>query len=212
MTSQPTARHERSHFALSLAGLSAIALLFVPFAYDYVPIKNAFLPESFLDPTWSELWPCLLLPWLVSAGHWVRLARGSLPRAIQLALLWTAAIAILPFIAFLVAIESPFDWTTVAAVLCFGGPLFVFAAFVGIGMSGQRDSRGLVALQGVYITQLGFWLLFATGNFEIGAWLGVAAYTSYLIQACLFARRAIWVGALIAGSLAPSLVFYWLQM
>jgi hypothetical protein len=201
---------ERIQLLLTLAGSSAIVLLFVPFAYDYVPLRNAFF-STWLDPTWRETWPCLLLPWLVSAGHLRRLRSGRLPRAAQMAFLSVAVLAVVPFGYFLVGLERPLDWSSVPMLLCFAVPLASVAAFITWGLDGNREPGGLLAMQGIYVVQLSFWLLIAVGDFAAGAWLGVLALASYLVQGSLFAKQGVWAVAFVAGVLVPPLGLYLAQ-
>lgn len=201
---------ERVQVLLILAGLTAIALLFVPFAYDYVPLRNAFFP-NFLDPTWRDVWPCLLLPWLVTGGHLAMLAFGRLPRTATLAFLTAAVISLLPFIYLLVALEWPPDPNSALVLLGFAVPLASVAVFIGWDLRHSPETRALAAMQGVYVIQISFWLMSAAGDFDAGAWLGVLAVASYLIQLALFAKRAVRAAALLAGVIVPLAALYLAQ-
>jgi len=188
------------HVALTIAGASGIVMSGLPFAFDYVPIRDAF-PGGFLEPSWWGVLPCMLLPVLIFAGYGLWLKRGFLPRWCSTWAYILAALSVGPFFASM-TLDFAFDGYD---GMIFPA-LFVVAFCAAAGLVVQRTARernltGLLAMQAVFVVQIQFWLALAAENFQAGAWLATAAAIAYVTQIMLISRARAWLLLLL---LAPA--------
>ncbi len=191
---------KKVQIALTVIGLSGIILLFVPFAVGVVPY------EVILDEPFADLWllaPCVFLPILVSMGYVLWLITGQLPRWTMLASYVLAALLMCSSLAgfIYIYIDNSFDPGALALIVLFALS-FTIVGWLSIrGIKQHSTAGGLVAMQGVYAIQMTFWVMFALGDFEIGAWLAVISLLAYLVQIGLALKRPWWVMA-VAVSMA----------
>jgi hypothetical protein len=182
------------HTALTVLGAGGVVLSFVPFAFDYLPIRDAF-SGGFLDPSWWSVLPCMALPLLAVIGYGIWLKRGLLPRRYATS---SYVIVGLSIGSFLVGLVSDFMFTGAEIILY---PVFgaAFLGAVGLVMRGIDDDprASLIAIQAVYIVQMQFWLALATGEFQAGAWLGAMTSLVYLAQITLVVKRRAWLPLLL---------------
>jgi len=180
----------RFHAALTVLGVSGIALNFVSFAAGYVPIRDAF-PGGFLAPSWWSVLPCMLLPLPVAIGYAFWLARGPLPGWYRRSAYILAVTLVAPFLA-----GTVFDFFSDGLEIVF--PVLFVAAFCAAaglviwGSGRDNDLNGLIAMQAVYLVQMQFWLILGSGQFQLGAWLGVTTSLAYLLQIKLVVQRRAW--------------------
>ena len=187
--------------ALTILGVSGIILNVFPFAFDYVPLRDVF-PGGWLAPSWWTIVPCMFLPLPIAIGHGVWLTRGPLPRWYSTTAYGVAGLSAGLFLA---ALLLDYAYDSIAYPVLF---LAAFCAVAGLIVGrADRDSRAsLVAMQGVYIVQMQFWLVFAAGSFQVGAWLGAATSLAYLAQILRIARRRVWLFLLLAPAAVMSMV------
>jgi len=190
------------HVALTALGVGGIVLSFFPFAFDYVPIRDVF-PGGFLAPSWWTVLPCMLLPLPIAIGYGVWLTRGLLPRWYS-----TSAYAVAGLSAglFLAALLLDYAFDGVEGIAYPALFLIAFCAVAGLIVWGtEREPRaGLIAMQAVYVVQMQFWLVFAAGEFQTGAWLGTATSLAYLAHIMLIVERRAWLILL----LVPGIVMF----
>lgn len=187
---RPTAR--QLHAALTILGMSGIALSFFPFAFSYLPIRDVF-PPGFLEPSWWTVLPCMLLPLPIAIGFTVWLTRGLLPRWWSTSAYIIAGLSVGPFLAGLISDFAFDDIGNIAYPALF---LAAFCAAAGLVIWGKNRGQrleSLIAMQSVYIVQMQYWLVLAAGEFQTGAWLGAATSLAYLGQIMLVANRRAWL-------------------
>jgi len=180
----------RSDVLLTLIGLSGIALPFLPFASDYVPMFSVeWRWPSY--PNITLVLPCMVLPPLISLGYIVRLVTGRFPfwaNAAGYAL--AAAVAA----GFLAGQIKALDLPDPRGILVVGLFFVAFAVSVWLSRSAaekRSEIPALILLQSVYVILMVFGLAIASfwGDLQIGAWLGVATLLAYLLQIALAVKQ-----------------------
>ena len=190
----------RLHAALTVLGASGIALNFVSFAADYVPIRDAY-PGEFLAPSWWSVLPCMLLPLPIAIGYGFWLTRGQLASWFTRSAYIIAVLSAGPFLGGTV-LDFLFDGLEIVPALFVAA--FCAAAGLVIWGNGRDNSlSGLIVLQAVYLVQMEFWLILGAGQFQVGAWLGAAAALAYLLQILLVINRRAWPLVLVLLLLLP---------
>lgn len=178
---------KKAQIILTLIGMSGTFLPFVPFTYDQVPL-DALLPESVLSTLWALVAPCVLLPLAVSIGYATWLIMGYLPRWLAITNYAFAVISACANLAGL-GIEGPNEMELITMILLFS-IAFAVAAWLSIrGVVYTDGMRSLVAMQGVYVAPMAFWVAFAQNDFQVGAWLGVVTLLVYSAQIAIAVRR-----------------------
>lgn len=175
--------NRRLGIALTIVGLGAIPIPFIPFALDYVPLAEMEWRWSTF-PHFTLVLPCTVLPPLISIGYIVRHLTGRLPAWTPAAGYLLAAVSASAFLAGLfneLEVTKPFDLFLVGLFLV----AFAGAAWL-VFRGATRDSplRGLLMMQCVYVTLMVFAIATATfwGDLQIGGWLGVTAVLAYFSQ------------------------------
>ena len=192
---------KKVQIALTVIGLSGIILSFVPFTSGIAPYE-AILDELFVD-LWLLVAPCVFLPILVSLGYVLWLITGQLPRWTMLASYVFAALFMCSSLAgfIYIYINDSFDPNVLAMIVLFALS-FTIVGWLSIrGIKQHSTAGGLVAMQGVYVIQMTYWVMVALDDFEIGAWLAVISLLAYLAQIALALKRPWWVMA-VAVSMA----------
>ena len=70
---------------------------------------------------------------------------------------------------------------------------FASAAWLSVqGIAHNSEIRSLVAMQGVYVVPMAFWVAFAQEDFQIGGWLGVVTLLAYSAQIAM-AVKSRWL-------------------
>lgn len=190
--------HRKVHVFLAIAGLTGIAVLFLPFTFDISPLMAL---QNRL--TWKVAAPAFLAVLIsFAAMRWI--ISGSLSRA-------EAGIA------YIVSIASAFatlsclyqiireSWSPsefeVTLVLLIVIPFFVLLSGSWLVISKlkrkiSRDYNPIIALQVAYLADCLMCLImycpffddFMTG-WQIGAWLSIATVVIYLLQIYLFSTQ-----------------------
>ncbi len=195
---------KKVQIVLTVIGLSGIILSFVPFTYDAKPYDVIFGGRVALvevQDFWLLVAPCFFLPILVSMGYVLWLITGRLPRWTMLASYVFAALFMCSSLAGFIYIDDSFDPINLAMIVLFALS-FTIVGWLSIrGIRQHSTAGGLVAMQGVYAIQMTFWVMFALGDFQIGAWLAVISLPAYLAQIALALKRPWWVMA-VAVSMA----------
>jgi hypothetical protein len=196
--------------ALTLAGLLAVAFIFLPFAEDYVPISFLLPRRPLLEPDWRGVLPCVLLPLPISVGLIVLQLRGRLPRWADLAG-WI--LATLSALSFWLAIEP--DLSLDSDQLGLAALVLSYASAVWLcfrGIDGTSGVRGIAMMQCVWAITMVFWLVAAAYwevDLAIGGWLALAALLAYLLQLGFAAQRLSAVLAFIVSlTLVASAIYF----
>lgn len=183
----------RVHVALTVAGTAGIVLLFTPFAFDYVPVRDAVLDEGFWPSIWSVL-PCIVFPLPIGIGYTLWLAHGRLPRWYALSAFVLITLVVALWLSF-IAVDFSSDEAIYLAVM-----VLALCAVAGLSASAARRHPtlgSLVAMQGFYVFQISFFLLLALGDYQIGALLGLLASVAYLAQIAVVTDRRAWIALLV---------------
>lgn len=183
-----TPAHYRLHAGLTIGGASGIALLFLPFTADVVPLRDLVWDWRIWRNVLVMAAPCIVLPLAVFAGYATWLVKGRLPR-------WTTvgALSLSLLLALAIVADSALadgndldDFAFVALML------IAFAAGGWISATGGlRDEavRGLIAMQSVYAVPMSYFLAAFAVDYQIGAWLGLVTASVYLAQMALLLQR-----------------------
>ena len=178
----------RLHIAFTIAGACAIALIFVPFTANVVPLNDLLLDWDIWGNVLPMAAPCIVLPLPVCAGYTAWLVRGALPR-------WATVVGFTMSSSLAAGILIDIGWSEwndleeVSFVLLI---LIAFAAGGWISVRGvAKDSptRGLIAMQCVYTVPMVYFLAASVGDYQAGAWLGLVAVSAYLAQIGLLLSR-----------------------
>ena len=180
---------KKVQIALTLIGMSGIVLSFVPFTFDQIPF-NILLVESVLSALWPLVAPCVLLPVAVIIGYAIWLIMGQLPRWLVIA---NYAFAVLSACTSLAGLRGgPYETELITMILLFV-IAFASAAWLSVqGIAHNSEIRSLVAMQGVYVVPMAFWVAFAQEDFQIGGWLGVVTLLAYSAQIAM-AVKSRWL-------------------
>jgi hypothetical protein len=167
-------------------GLAAIAIPFLPFTLDELPVGNIW--------DWSGIFAfgplvifCVLLPVPIGLGYLLWLKTGFLPRWWALTSYLLAAASASLCVAFWVLVME-----SAVLSLLFSGAFACAAWLLTRGIKGESAPRALLTSQTVYTVPLTFWLVVALDDFQIGAWLGVVVLLTYLGQILLALRSLRW--------------------
>lgn len=185
----------QAQIALTLIGVSGIALSFVPFTYDQVAI-DALVLESILNELWLLVAPCVLLPVAVSTSCATWLTMGHLPRWMVILNFALAALA-------MCSILAGFGGSGVTEAEIIAMILLFVIGFVSVtwlslrGFAARTGIHSVVAMQGVYAVLMSFWVAFAQEDFQIGAWLGIVTLLAYTAQIAMAAKNRWWVMAVV---------------
>ena len=194
----PRLTTRRMDVALTVIGLSGVVLVFMPFALDYVPIRDIDW-DWWATPHVALVLPCIVLPPVISLCYIQRHVSGRLPD-------WAVSggyfLAAISAGAFLTALFRDFDRSDGSLILVVGPFLIAFAGVAWLSIKGTNISLavgGLVAMQCVYATLIVFALAMAItwDRFQIGAWLGAVALLAYLAQITLVLRRPVFIAAIL---------------
>jgi len=183
--------------ALTLAGLTGIVVLFVPFAYATVPVRDVLLGGSFFDrlsPFWLLALPVIILPVPISVSLALSLA-GRLPAWADAAgYVLAGASACCVLLAY--AIEPDAD-----APLALGLYGLAYAGGAWFSVKAARDASapaGAVAMQAAYVVPTSVWLAaFLFDNADVGAYLALLTATVYATQMALAIKRRIFLLAVL---------------
>lgn len=191
------ANRQRLDVLLTVAGAAGIALVFLPFTWDTVPLTDVILDDSsFRDwQFWLMVLPCVLLPFVITAGQAARVAgRGA--RWVSAAGFGIALCMALLYLAGAAQDLGEYEWAIIAGLsaAAFGAGAWLCAR---INMP-LPAPRGLAALQVAYLVPMSFWLGFAHDDFQVGAWLGALTSIAYLAQIGLVSTRPLRVLAVAA--------------
>lgn len=218
-------RQDRVQAAVTVLGLSAVALIFLPFIDGEVPV------EHFLDGLddlvmLALLGPCVVLPFAISAGYLRWLLTGGLSRwesAVGYALAMIVVV-LFSFLALQALWESALHLRDLPfpASLALGLGAGTWFVIQNLRHETPPTLTALVTMQLAYLPFALGWLT-AIGPFgapiagdywadvDIGGWLAVLAVLVYTAQAVLLVRRQprwwlrvlpiglVWAGGLVAG-------------
>ena len=185
---------KKVQIALTLIGMSGIVLSFVSFTFDQIPF-DTLLVEPGLNELWSLVAPCILLPVAVIIGYAIWLIMGQLPRWLVIA---NYAFAVLSACTSLAGLSgSGYETELITMILLFV-IAFASAAWLSVqGIAHNSEIRSLVAMQGVYVVPMAFWVAFAQVDFQIGAWLGAVTLLAYSAQIAMAVKSRWLVLAII---------------
>jgi hypothetical protein len=208
----PGLKTRQIDIGLTVIGLCGLALVFTPFALDYVPILD-------IDWTWQAtphvtlVLPCIVLPPAITLGYVVWHVSGRLPG-------WATAggfiLAAVSASAFLAAFFRDLEISDPSRILFIGPFLIAFTSaawLCTVGVNKGSAVRGLIAMQCIYATLIVF--AFAMAIFwdrvQIGGWLGAVASFAYLAQVALALRRPIHILVMLVPLALIGLIFTGMQ-
>lgn len=187
-TDESGPRDRRLHGVLTVLGLCGIALSFVPFTANVVPVTDVLPDWRIWEPLVVMALPCIILPVPVTVGYAIWLAKRHVPGWVTISvysLSLTFAVAVIASIAF----ETSFSFDEIALALVFLAA-FVGAAWIVVrNISDHGNIRGLVAMQCVYAVTMAYFLSAFAGDYQLGAWLGLLTLLAYLAQVVLVVKR-----------------------
>lgn len=177
--------------ALTVAGLAGVVVLFVPFAYATVPIRDVLPGGSFFDPLspfWLLALPLIILPVPISLSLVLSLA-GRLPawaNAAGYLLACASACSVL-----LACVIAP-DADAPLALGLYGMAYAGSAWFIIKAARASSPAPGVVAMQAAYVVSTAVWVAdFLSENADIGAYLALLTVIVYATQMALAVRRRI---------------------
>lgn len=186
------AGNKRLQIVLTILGCSGIVLLFLPFSGGMgVADGWEYLGRIML--------PVTVLPFLIVAGYVARIGVGRIPP-------WANPVGYAVTILLAAVAVSAWDsygedFTFVA--LLFFVPVLCLLPGIRFGTGKQSDTRGLVALQGLYAVHLSFFLAaFLDGAVDAGYWVAALALMVTFVQITLHLERKVWAACLFAPSVA----------
>jgi hypothetical protein len=181
----------RSAFGwFTVIGAAGIVALFLPFAYDYSPVRAMFFDDWF-----AEVWP-LGAPFFLSIPVTLASARlilfGPLSRVERLAAyassVAAAAVTIWLVMTWVSSDSSLLvtDWIAVAV------PLTTLAAGGAMLVHLRRNPRWevanpILAMQLAYLANALMCFIMFSGNLQVGAFAAVATTVAYVLQVVLIA-------------------------
>jgi len=182
----------RLQIALIMVGGSGVVLLFLPFAYDIVPVSDVLFDSA--GPHWSLWWfalPAMLLPPAITAAYALWIMR-RLPAWGNAAgwTLWGLALACTLGALWVESLSLP-DVETLASMLaCYGGG----AWFGRIAGAVEGPPGGVLAAQSAYLANTGALLGEYFDGGDIGVSLAAITAMAYLWQFALAIRpRWAWL-------------------
>lgn len=211
-------RKHPAQAVLTVLGLSGVALVFLPFTYDVVPVSVFLELPPPLPPfrgilnfgkiVWHVI-PFVVLPFAISAGYlrWLltgRSSRGEAGLGYTLALIAACVLVLVIFVDWLDWITYRHDprdyvlsptWREQVAWQSVIYPLIAFGAGAGLVMQNLRGRtpsvpNALVAMQVVYLP-LAPYLIFVGLSFgpQIGCYVTIVPLLAYSAQIVMAAKR-----------------------
>ena len=185
-------RHFRFHVLLTTVGMAGIALNFLPYVFDVVPVSDLLMDWTSWRNVLSMALPCMVLPIPVSVGYTIWLVKRRVPQ-------WTVfagyALSLLFALGIIldIATSTPYDVTGLLLGCVF---LAAFAGTAWLAARGVKDIaniRALVAMQCIYAGPMALYLTEFAGDYQVGAWLGLLTLAAYLAQIGLLIKRPAWL-------------------